>query len=144
MDNPQDKRRGQGGFLVIEILIAGLILTASIASTMYLFRIGLESLQRVKESNIIASKVPQAINYLKASAIKDAHGSESLGDGVSVSWDTELERHGTPSILINTSTQYDIYLYRVNFKLTYNTLKRDYQVVLFKYKAKSDRPDEVL
>ena len=35
----------QRGFLVLEILIAGLILTASIAATMYLFRMGYEYLR---------------------------------------------------------------------------------------------------
>ncbi|MBF0486611.1 MAG: hypothetical protein HQK98_00485 [Nitrospirae bacterium] len=142
MDKTRNKRH-QDGFLVIEILIAGLILTASIASTMYLFRIGFQSLARVRDSNIISSKVPEAINYLRAFAIKAAQGTESLGDGVDISWKTELERKGTPSILINTTTQYDIYLYRVDFTLTYDTLTRDYRVVLFKYKPKSGRSDEI-
>lgn len=138
-----DSRRFEDGFLVIEILIASLILTASIASTMYLFRIGFESLQRVKDSNMIASKVPEAINYLRAFAIKSAHGTEAIGEGVTVSWDTVLERQGTPSILINATTRYDIYLYRVNFKLTYGLLSRDYSIVLFKYKPKSGELDDI-
>ncbi|MEO5360322.1 MAG: hypothetical protein H7843_07715 [Nitrospirota bacterium] len=143
MDKAIDKHDREDGFLVIEILIAGLILTASIASTMYLFRIGFESLARVKGSNIISSKVPQAVNYLRAFAVKSAHGKGSLGDGVDISWDTELQRQGTPSILINAPTQYDIYLYRVDFKLTYDTLSRDYRIVLFKYKPKSGNSDDI-
>jgi Tfp pilus assembly protein PilV len=42
------------GFLVLEILIAGLILTASIAATMYLFRVGTLYLEKVNQSNMLS------------------------------------------------------------------------------------------
>ncbi|MBF0459163.1 MAG: prepilin-type N-terminal cleavage/methylation domain-containing protein [Nitrospirae bacterium] len=138
-----DRRRRQDGFLLIEVLIASLILTASIAATMYLFRIGFQSLQRVKDSNIVSSKVPESINYLRAFAINNVHGTASLGDGVELSWDTELERQGSPSILINTQTQYNIFLYKIEFKLTHDTLSRDYRIVLFKYMPKTGVSDEI-
>lgn len=97
----------------------------------------------MKDSNIISSKVPEAINYLRAFAINNAHGTVSLGDGVELSWDTELQRQGAPSILINTQTQYNIFLYKIEFRLTHDTLSRDYRIVLFKYKPKTGVSDEI-
>ena len=41
------KKEKSRGFLVLEVLIAGLILTASIASAMYLFRMGFDHMERV-------------------------------------------------------------------------------------------------
>ena len=43
---------GEKGFLVLEVLIAGLILTASIAASMYLFKMGFANLERANNSNV--------------------------------------------------------------------------------------------
>jgi len=54
-----------GGFLVLEILIAGLILTSGIAATMYLFRMGFEHLERAKISNTLSAKLIQASGLIR-------------------------------------------------------------------------------
>ena len=59
------KHARQLGFLVLEILIAGLILTASIAATMYLFRMGYNYLDKANQINVLSSKLIQASGLLK-------------------------------------------------------------------------------
>ncbi|MBP1713304.1 MAG: putative rane protein [Deltaproteobacteria bacterium] len=98
-------RRGKG-FIVIEILIAGLILTSSIAATMYLFRMGFEYLERANQSNVLASKLTQATG-----------SRPNRGDA-------ELP---APSL-------HEMYLYRVDFSLHYKGMYREYQIHVFRFK----------
>ncbi|MBP1718489.1 MAG: putative rane protein [Deltaproteobacteria bacterium] len=79
-------RRGKG-FIVIEILIAGLILTSSIAATMYLFRMGFEYLERANQSNVLASKLTQATGLIQTLDLQKKSGEEDIGGGISLKWD---------------------------------------------------------
>ncbi len=58
-------RFSDSGFLILEVMIASLILTAGVAATMYLFRLGFQYLERANDSNLLSSKLPQVINYMK-------------------------------------------------------------------------------
>lgn len=127
------------GFLVIEVLIAGLIITSSIAATMYLFRVGYQHLERAEASDAISSKLPQAVNLLKTSDLEAGNGKETLGNGVELSWEARLLRSVRPVIFdpeagSNYQLPNEMFLYRVNFRLTYKDAKRDYEISLFRHK----------
>ncbi len=78
------------GFLVLEILIAGLILTSGIAATMYLFRMGFEHLERAKVSNTLSQKLVQATGLIHTLDLDRKTGAEDMGDGVSLQWKAGL------------------------------------------------------
>ncbi|MBF0316851.1 MAG: hypothetical protein HQL04_01650 [Nitrospirae bacterium] len=130
------KPLNKSGFLVIEILIASLILTASIAATMYLFRVGFKTLQQVRQSNMVASKVPVAINYLKATEMKNIASTAELGEGVTMTWKSIPIGESSPTISPNSTGLFEISLYKVDFTLTYETLSREYEVTVFKHRPK--------
>ncbi|MBF0537531.1 MAG: hypothetical protein HQL03_04660 [Nitrospirae bacterium] len=132
------------GFLVIEILIASLILTTSIAATMYLFRVGFQTLQQARQSNMVASKVPLAIDYLKASEMRGITSAVELGDGVMMVWKSQPLGESSPTVTPNSTGLFDIYLYKVGFTLTYETLSRDYELTLFKYRPKSSSEEPLI
>lgn len=126
------------GFLVLEILIAGLILTAGIATTMYLFRIGYTYLEQARKSNILSSKLIQTTGLFKTLELNQKSGTEDLGDGVKLRWDAKLletsrpvQAHGD----VPVPSLHELYLYEVDFSLSYQDVKRDYRVNVFRYKS---------
>lgn len=131
------KHLHQKGFLVLEILIAGLILTASIAATMYLFRMGYEYLEKVNQSNVLSSKLLQAGGLLRTLEMENKSGVEEMGDEVTMKWEARLLGSARP---IKGGGEYavtsvhELFLYRVNFSLAYQNTSRDYQVNVFNYK----------
>lgn len=128
----------EGGFLVLEILIAGLILTASIAATMFLFRLGAENIERVNNSNLISSKVPQTVSLIKSLDLGRNEGSEELGDGVLLTWKAMLMEKTRPEVIgefVSAPGNHEISLYEVDFSLDNGRLKREYRINVFRYKA---------
>ncbi len=122
--------------------MAGLILTASIAATMYLFRIGAANLERVNNSNLLSSKLPQAVSLIRELDVDAEQGSEDLGDGVRLEWRSKLverikpgqvnpELAGLPGIGI-----FELDLFRVDFSLAHeDRLTREYAINVFRYKG---------
>jgi len=134
------KHERQHGFLVLEILIAGLILTASIAATMYLFRMGYDYLDKANQINVLSSKLMQASGLLKALEMEKKSGVEDMGDDVTLKWEAQLLGSGRPIKGLGESSAasfYELFLYRVNFSLAYQNTSRDYQVNVFRYKQLS-------
>ncbi len=138
----------QSGFLLLEVLIAGLILTAAIASAMILFRAGFENLERVERVNLLSSKLLQAGSLLKITALERNTGSEDLGDGVTMRWTSHLlarpraaryepNRFGEGSIQL--AQLHDLFLYRVNFTLECRGVTQDYQIHVFRSRPHSWR-----
>jgi hypothetical protein len=132
--------RRERGFLVLEILIAGLILTAGIAATMYLFRMGYVYLDKAWQSNILSSKLIQTTGLFKTMELNQKSGTENLGDAVTLQWEAKLLETSRPA---KTDGEYpipslhELYLYRVDFTLNYQDVKRDYHVNVLRYKALS-------
>jgi hypothetical protein len=125
------------GFIVIEILIAGLILTSSIAATMYLFRMGFEYLERANQSNILASKLTQATGLLDTLDLQKKSGEEDIGEGIKLKWDARLLRSSRPireGGELPTPSLYEFQLYRVDFSLRGKEILREYQIHVFRYK----------
>lgn len=128
---------GIQGFLVIEVLIAGLIITSSIAATMYLFNLGYRHLERAGASDAVSSKLPQAVSLLKTTALENKSGKELLGDGVELSWEAGLIAQTRPLIEMPegpVKTNQELFLYKVNFQLKYRDIKRDYELTVFRHK----------
>ncbi|MGA3209236.1 MAG: hypothetical protein ABSE05_15625 [Syntrophales bacterium] len=130
----------QRGFLVLEILIAGLILTASIAATMYLFRMGYEYLERANQSNVLSSKLIETVGLLKTLELEKQSGVEDMGDGVNLKWGAQLLGLSRPMIgdpEFRQPSLHELRLYRVDFVLDYQGVTRSYQVSVFRYKPLS-------
>jgi hypothetical protein len=129
------------GFLVLEVLIAGLILTASIASAMYLFRMGLDHMERVNQVNLLSAKLLQAGSLLKIIELERQSGTEDLGDGVIMKWEAHLlarnntAREGmtySSGVTAKRNSSHDLFLYRVDFRLEFQGSMREYHIHVFR------------
>lgn len=129
----------QNGFLLLEILVAGVILTAGIACAMYLFRSGFEHLERADRANLLSAKLLQAGSLLKITDLERRSGSEDLGDGVTMKWTAQLAGSSLPHIYARDASgsmeafsgHHEIYLYRVDFGLEYKGTVRNYRISIF-------------
>jgi len=131
------KKERERGFLVLEILIAGLILTASIAATMYLFRMGYNYLEKANRSNVLSSKLVQAAGLLKTLEMGGKSGVEDMGNGVTMKWTARLLGSSTPTKgggEFAVTSIHQLFLYRVDFSLVYQDVIRDYHINVFRYK----------
>lgn len=132
------------GFLVLEILIAGLILTSSIAATMYLFRIGSLYLEKANQSNVLSSKLIQASSLFTILELEQSMGTEDMGEGVSMKWKSQLISSARPPIGEGELTQpslHELRLYRVDFDLSYQDAVRTYKIHVFRSKRLSSGED---
>jgi hypothetical protein len=136
------------GFLVLEVLIAGLILTASIASAMYLFRMGFDHMERVNRANLLSAKLLQAGSLLKIIELERQSGTEEMGDGVVMKWESHLlaqNNHigsGATSFrrgAVKRNPLHDLFLYRVDFILGFQRSIREYHVHVFRSRPLSWR-----
>lgn len=124
------------GFLVLEILIAGLILTASIAAAMYLFQLGYGYLEKTKKSNMLSAKLIQAQSLLKTLSLDRKSGTEDMGEGVTLKWQAKLLNSSRPKIGEGESavqSMHDLFIYQVDFTTQYKDLVRDYRINVFRY-----------
>jgi hypothetical protein len=132
------------GFLVLEILIAGLILTASIAATMYLFRLGYGYLEQTRQSNALSSKLVQAAGLLKTLDLDKKSGTEEMGDGVTLNWQARLLGTSIPVFgedEFAVKSLHELSLYRVDLTTQYQGMARDYQINVFRYKPRVSLTD---
>jgi len=134
--------KNERGFLVLEVLVAGLILTASIAATMYLFRIGAVNLDRVNNSNLLSSKLPDAISLIRGLEVDADQGSEDLGDGVRLEWHSKLveriqSNQVNPELAgVRGIGVFELDLFQVDFSLAHeDRLTREYVIHVFRYKG---------
>jgi len=131
------KRGHQKGFLVLEILIAGLILTASIAATMYLFRMGYDYLEKVNQSNVLSAKLLHASGLLRTLEMEKKSGVEDMGGDVTMKWEARLLGSAKPikgGGEFAVTSIHELFIYRVDFSLAYQNTSREYQINVFKYK----------
>jgi hypothetical protein len=122
-------------------MIAGLIITSSIAATMYLFRVGFDSLQRVNAINEVSSRVPPAVNLLKGVDLSRLKGSENLGGGVTVNWQAEIiakadQRMGEDGAV--EPMLHEISLYRVTFTIVEGDVSRDYEYRTLRHRKNAE------
>ncbi len=132
------------GFIVVEIMIAGLILTASIAATMYLFRMGFEYLERANQSNVLSSKLTQATGLIRTLDMEKKSGEEDLGESVTLKWEARLLGSSRPmkgQAEFAVPSVHELFLYRVLFSLNYKGKVEEYKVNVFRYKPLSVRGD---
>ncbi|HUN55840.1 MAG TPA: hypothetical protein VMU29_11850 [Smithella sp.] len=129
------------GFLVLEVLIAGLILTASIASAMYIFQMGFDHMERVNKVNLLSSKLLQAGSLFKIIELERQSGTEDLGDGVMMKWISHLvasNNHAAPetifsrSVAVRKNSTHNLFLYKVDFILEFKGLTREYHINVFR------------
>ena len=131
------RNRQAKGFIVIEIMIAGLILTASIAATMYLFRMGFDYLERANQSNMLSSKLTQATGLIRTLDLEKKSGEEDLGEGVILKWAAGLLGSSRPikgQAEFAVPSMHELLLYRVLFSLNYKGKVEEYKVNVFRYK----------
>jgi hypothetical protein len=128
------------GFLVLEILIAGLILTAGIAATMYLFRLGYGYLEKTRQSNILSARLIQASSLIKEQDLDRQSGTVEAGDGVTLKWKARLLIASLPTSgegEFAVRSPHELRLYRVDITAQYQEIARDYQINVLRYKTLS-------
>lgn len=130
----------QHGFLVLEILIAGFILTSSIVAAMYLFRMGYDYLEKANTSNKLSSKLLQAESLFRMMELQKKSGMEDMGDGVTLRWESQLLDSSKPPIEGDEGpvpSIHELYLYRINFTLDCHGFSRSYELNAFRFKPLS-------
>ena len=121
----------------MEILIAGLILTASIAASMYLFQLGYGYLEKTRKSNILSAKLIQAHSLIKTLSLDRKSGTEDLGDGVILKWEAKLLSSSRPIFgegEFTVQSLHELFISQVDFTIQYKDLIRDYRINVFRYK----------
>ena len=131
-------RISEKGFLILEVMIASLILTAGVAATMYLFRLGFQYLERANDSNLLSSKLPQVINFIKVLDMQAGSGTEDMGDDVIMHWEAGLVDSVRParddafSPGGKVKSYFILYLYKVKIRLESKNLSREYEMNVFR------------
>ena len=123
------------GFLLVELLIAGVIITSAIAASYYMVRNGLVYVDKIEKSNVIESKLPFVFNFLKSTDLTE--GVYTFSDGVNLKWKSILLQKSRPEINtedITVASNFELYLYKVEFTIQYKDLDRTYSVFITKYK----------
>ena len=113
--------------------MACLILTSAVAAGMYLFRTGFDHLDRASTSNVMSSKLPQAINVIRASDLGKKSGIEDMADEVTLEWAATVLDSVKPGG-VGAPSMYEIFLYRVHMKLTYRKKSREYDLNVFRHR----------
>ena len=137
--------KGEGGFLILEILVAALILTASIAATMMIFRGGFQQLERADRSNGISAMLPQVLNVLQHKNLKIQEGEETLAPGIVLRWNASLENESRSGLYLQRLVRpiHKIFLYKVHVLLTNGELSREYDLHLFRADRGQSLPQEL-
>lgn len=117
----------------MEVLVACLILTSAVAAGMYLFRTGFNHLDRANTSNVMSSKLPQAINVIRASDLGTRSGIEDMGDGATLEWAATV-LDSVKQAGAGAPNMYEIFLYKVHMRLTYKKKSREYDLNVFRYR----------
>lgn len=133
-------RNNNRGFITIDILIAGVILTAGIAASAYLFRVGFDYLDRANKANTLALKISQTPALLRTLDLDKESGKEDLGDGVTLNWTAKLFSKTRPSNVSGETpmpSMHEFYLYEVNLTYQYKDLSKSYKVNVFRSKSLS-------
>ena len=125
------------GSITIDVLIAGMVLTAGIAASMYLFNLGFQYLEKANTINAIALKVSQTPALLRTLDFSKESGTEDLGEGVTLEWTSKLIAKSKPERLaeVKISSMYELYLYEVILKFKYKDLIKTYKINVFRSKA---------
>lgn len=132
--------RDTSGFLVLDIMIAGLILTSGIAATMYLFQTGYGYLDRARAANTLSVKMIQVPALLRTLDLAKQQGTANLGNGVFCRWQAGLLDTADltdPEKKENSGDSYQLLLYRVNLTLFLEKSRRDCAMNVFRYKNKN-------
>ncbi|MBF0557306.1 MAG: hypothetical protein HQL08_00845 [Nitrospirae bacterium] len=135
------RSRNEKGFLILEVMVASLILTAGVAATMYLFRLGFQHLERANDNNLFSSKLPQVVNYMKVLDMEAKQGTEDMGDDVIMHWDARLVDTVRPSRDTPDGKlmhYFNLNLYKVTIRLDSRKLSREYEMNVFR-SAKVDK-----
>jgi len=130
-------KRLKKGSITIDVLIAGMILTAGIAASMYLFKLGFKYLEKANTANAIALKISQIPALLRTFDFSEESGTEDLGDGVTLEWTSKLIAKSRPGRLaeIKIPSMHELYLYEVTLKFKYKDLIKTYKINVFRSKA---------
>lgn len=131
-------KKSNSGFITIDILIAGVILTAGIAASAYLFRIGFDYLDRANKANTLALKISQTPALLRTLDFEKESGTEELGDEVRLIWTAKLISKSRPSTItgeMKVPSRYELYLYEVTLTFEYKDLVKKYTINVLRSKT---------
>jgi len=122
------------GSITIDVLIAGMILTAGIAASMYLFRLGFQYLEKANTANLIALKISQTPALLRTLDLSKESGLEDLGDGVTLRWTSKLIAKSRPERMAEAKipSAHELYLYEVTLNFEHKGIAKTYKVNVFR------------
>jgi len=132
------------GSITIDVLIAGMVLTAGIAASMYLFNLGFQYLEKANTANAIALKIAQTPALLRTLDLSKDSGVEDLGDGVTLEWTSKLIAKSRPERLgeVKIPSMHELYLYEVTLNFKYKDTVKTYKINVFRSKI-SVSPEEI-
>ena len=83
---------------------------------MMIFRGGFQQLERADRSNGISAMLPQVVNVLQHKDLKSQEGEETLGSGVVLRWNANLENESRPGLFVPELVRpiHKIFLYKVH------------------------------
>jgi hypothetical protein len=130
-------KRLKKGSITIDVLIAGMVLTAGIAASMYLFNLGFQYLEKVNTANAIALKISQTPALLRTLDLSKESGVEDLGDGVTLEWTSKLIAKSRPERLaeVKIPSIHELYLYEVTLNFKYKDTIKTYKINVFRSKT---------
>jgi hypothetical protein len=125
------------GSITIDVLIAGMVLTAGIAASMYLFNLGFQYLEKANTANAIALKISQTPALLRTLDLSQESGVEDLGDGVTLEWTSKLIAKSRPERLaeVKIPSMHELYLYEVTLNFKYKDTIKTYKINVFRSKT---------
>jgi len=125
------------GSITIDVLIAGMVLTAGIAASMYLFNLGFQYLEKANTANAIALKISQTPALLRTLDLSKELGTEDLGDGVTLEWSSKLIAKSRPERLVEVKipSMHELYLYEVTLNFKYKDSVKTYKINVFRSKT---------
>jgi len=132
------------GSITIDVLIAGMVLTAGIAASMYLFNLGFQYLEKANTANAIALKIAQTPALLRTLDLSKDSGVEDLGDGVTLEWTSKLIAKSRPERLgeVKIPSMHELYLYEVTLNFKYKDTVKTYKINVFRSKI-GVSPEEI-
>ncbi|MGB9766696.1 MAG: type II secretion system protein [Sulfurihydrogenibium sp.] len=132
------------GFLLVEVLIAGVILSSAIAAGFFLVRNGLNYVDRVEKANYVSSLIPVVKNRLEI--LQPSQGTFKLDEQTVVTYRFTLEKKGRPQFFYEGTkleSPFELYIYRVEFDISYKGYSRSYEFYTLRYTGNVN-PQELL
>lgn len=137
------------GFILLEILVAGVIIVSAMSAVIYLTKLGIEQYEKVENNKKIFSTLPIVIGYLESLSIQDllnGKGGYDTGYG-KLLWESKLLDSDSPVVDIDMTgkeihSKFKHYLFKVKISLRFHNYSYENEIYLTKYEE-TQKDDEI-